>query len=249
MCFVFVIGVSSYYFFTSRPAGEPVTSDTWATSTFSVEKPASFAEFENGVFRATACNHSEVFYGASLIQQGDNPHGTWSSTVQNPTSALKKNITIYSNDEQQLILNFNGKRTSQIEWFSDNPVRRGSNIGILLVGDIGLDYYNPDILQPRALWMDIWLDTNPELEAKHWIGTSSLEHDYHSGFPVKTMPEVGKEYEFSFRIDSYIRDALNEWNGRANANFESFTLKMVQCYIEAAASKASIEVNRISIRT
>lgn len=245
--FVFVIGISSYLFLiapSSRHAEERVTSNVWVTSTWKMENTSSIATFENDVFSATANQSATNFFGASLIQQGDNPHGQWNLTASNPAAALKKDITISRNEGQQLILSFSGKRTSQIEWFSDNQSSRGSNIGILLVGDIGRDYYNPDTSQPRALLIDIWLDTNPEVKApNHWQGIPNVENDYHSGFPVKTMPEVGKEYEFNFRIDTFIRDALIRWN------LESFTLKMVQCYVEARASNASIEVNRIFITT
>jgi len=111
------------------------------------------------------------------------------------------------------------------------------------VGDIGSDYYN-DTSQPRALFIDIWLDANPKIdEPRHWPGVANVENDYHSGFPARTMLEIDEEYEFKFRIDAFIRDALSHWK------LDTFTLKMVQCYIEARASKASIEVSRIAIGT
>jgi hypothetical protein len=245
--FVLVIGVGAYL--SSRPHSniEYVTSDVladWADSTWEVEVPASLARIENDVFNATACKSSKDSFGASLIQQGDSPHGWWNVSIQHD---LRKEITIYKDGFDMypaLVLDFVGKRISPIEWFDNNQSNRGSNIGILLVGDVGLDYYNNDTSEPRALFIDIWLDTNPEVyEPQNWTGVKNVENDYHSGFPVKTMAEVGKEYAFKFRIDTFIVDSLKHWN------LEKFTLKMVQCYIEAKASRASVEVSRIIIST
>jgi len=216
-----------------------INTEEWNTSTWRVEVPPSYAKIENGIFKAVACQSSQDFFGASLIQQGDSPHGWW-----NTTAKLRKEITIYKDEEQLLILNFSGKRTSQIKWFTNDTQKRANNIGILLVGDFGQGYYDPDTSKPRALFIDIWLDTNPEVDApNHWPGVENVENDYHSGFPAQTMPEVGKEYEFKFRIDPFIKESLRHWD------LERFTLKMVQCYIEAKASNASIEVSRILIGT
>jgi len=57
------------------------------------------------------------------------------------------------------------------------------------------------------------------------------------------MPEIDREYNFSFRIDSYVKTALAHWN------LSQFTLMMVQVYVETEASKASIEVSRIILST
>lgn len=218
---------------------ELVTGDVWNTSLWRVEEPPSYAKFENGTFEAMAYQSSVDFFGACLIQQGDNPHSWWNSSAK-----LRNEITIYEDEEQALILNLKGKRTNQIEWLTDDSEDGSSNIGILLVGDIGLDYYNNDTSEPRALFIDIWLDTNPEVyEPQKWPGVKNVENDYHSGFPVQKMPEIGKEYEFEFRIDSFIREALIHWE------LNSFKLKMVQCYIEVKAAKASIQVSRILIGT
>lgn len=245
--FVLIIGVGVYLSWRPHVNIEYVTSDVltnWADSTWGVEVPPSFARIESGVFNATACKSSNDSFGASLIQQGDSPHGWWN--VSAPHN-LSKEITIYKDGFDMyppLVLDFVGKRTSQIEWFDNNQSNRGNNIGILLVGDIEAGYYNPDISKPRALFIDIWLDNNPEVNApNHWIGVTNVENDYHSGFPVKIMAEVGKEYAFKFRIDTFIVDSLRHWN------LEKFTLKMVQCYIEAKASKASVEVSKIIINT
>ncbi|MFX0107972.1 MAG: hypothetical protein ACFE7R_06800 [Candidatus Hodarchaeota archaeon] len=198
---------------------------------------SSYAKVEDEIFKAMIYQPSEDVFGACLIQQGNNPHDWWY-----PQEQLTKNVTVYNDDQQSLILDFKGKRTSQIEWFSNDTYNRFSNIGILLVGDVGLDYYNTDTSQPRALLIDIWLDTNPAInEVKHWQGVDDIENDYHSGFPVQTMAEVGKEYEFRCRLEPFIRESLNHWE------LELFELKMVQCYIEAKASRASIEVSRIII--
>jgi len=217
----------------------PVTGGVWEPSTYRVGVPPSYAKWENGVFTATARQSSTGFYGASLIQQGDNPHGWWNLT-QESEAKLNMSLTIYKDQECPLLLEFAGRRTSQIEWFSEGE--RGNNIGVLLVGDVGLGYYNSDTSKPHALFIDIWPDTNPQLEQRHW-GGSSPENDYHSGFPVESMPEIDKEYNFSFQIDSYIKDALTHWN------LSQFTLMMVQVYVEAEASEASIEVSRIALRT
>jgi len=230
-----ITGVGIYF---SLGREEYVTGDAWAPSKWRVEDP-SYAEFTNGSFSALAYQPSRDFFGACLIQQGDSPHGWW-----NPSEKLGKNITIYRDKEQPLILHFVGKRTSPIEWFNNDPQNCASNIGVLLVGDVGLDYYNNDTSEPHALFIDIWLDTNPEVNRTlHWPGVKDVENDYHSGFSVETMPEIGEKYEFKFRIDQIIKDALNRWK------LESFTLKMVQCYVEAKASKASIEVSKILIVT
>lgn len=209
--------------------------------------PPSFAEYENGVFNATVSQPSRDFFGASLVQQGDSPHGWWNLTASNPRASLKKEITIYKDGfdmNPPLGLDFIGKRTSPIEWFDSNQSNRADNIGILLVGDAGQGYYNSDTSKPRALYIDIWLDTNPEVKQPlNWTGVKNVENDYHSEFPVRNMSEIGNEYKFKFRIDTYVVESLRHWN------LEKFTLKMVQCYIEAKASKASIEVRRIVIST
>jgi len=241
--FVSILISVGAYFFLKRPLEikECVTGDVWATSLWRVEEPLSYARTENNTlpFEALAYQPSEDIFGASLIQQGDSPHNLWNVSTLH---SLRKEITIYKDKEQPLILHFKGKRISEIEWFTNDSENRFNNIGILLVGDVGLDYYNNDTSEPRALFIDIWLDTNPRInEPYHWQGVDNVENDYHSGFPVQTLSEIGKEYEFKFRIDSYIKDSLEEWE------LERFTLKMVQCYIEVKASKASIEVNRILI--
>jgi len=219
--------------------GSEINAEEWNTSTWKVEVPPSYAKIESAIFKAAACQSSQDFFGTSLIQQGDSPHSWW-----NTTAKLRKEITIYKDEEQLLILNFSGKRTSKIEWLSSDPQKRANNIGILLVGDVGQGYYDPDTSKPRALFIDIWLDTDPEVYVpNHWQGVENVENDYHSGFPAQTMPEVGKEYEFKFRIDTFIKGSLRYWN------LERFTLKMVQCYIEVKASNASIEVSRFLIGT
>jgi len=221
---------------------QEVTGDIWATSLWRLEEPPSYAETENGTlpFNALAYQPSEDIFGASLIQQGDSPHGWWNLTK----AKLRKNTTIHRDDQQSLTLDFNGKRTSPIEWFTDDTGNRFNNIGILLVGDVGLDYYNNDTSEPRALFIDIWLDTNPKInETQHWLGVRNVENDYHSGYPVQNMSEIGKEYEFKIRIDPFIKDSLEYWK------LDSFTLRMVQCYSEARASKALMEVTRIDIGT
>jgi len=237
---VIIIGVAVY--FLPRP-NYNVTGKTWATSMWGeVEVPPSFAKFENGIFNATVSQPSRDFFGASLIQQGDSPHSWW-----NLTAKLREEITYnraIADAQPALVIDFIGKRTSPIEWFDSNQSNRANNIGILLVGDVGLGYYNPDNSTPRALFIDIWLDNNPTFTAPvHWQGVKNVENDYHSGFPEKTMPKVGKEYQFTFRADNFIMDSLKYWK------LEQFTLKMVQFYIEAKASKASIEVRRLLITT
>lgn len=224
---------------------EIVTGDVWANSTYKVEVPPSYAKIENGVFEAMAYERSADYFGASLFQQGDSPHGWWNLTKQNPEANLRKNITIYRDkDQPTLMLDFTGKRAGPIEWFSDDPANRGNNVGILLVGDIGLGYYNHDNSTPRALFIDIWLDTNPAFTTTtHWQGVKGVENDYHSGYPVQNMSIVSKIYDFDFRVDTYIRDSLNHWG------LASFKLKMVQIYIEAEASSASIEVSKFALRT
>jgi hypothetical protein len=234
-------------FLSARPSAYVVTGDVWAESVSRAEVPPSFAEFNNNVFNATVSQPSTEFFGVSLIQQGDSPHGWWNLTESNPKASLKREVTIYKEGFDMyppLVLDFVGKRTSSIEWFTDNQSNRGNNIGILLVGDIGQGYYDPDTSKPRALFIDIWLDANPEVkQPQNWTGVNNVENDYHSGFPVGNMSEIGMEYHFNFRIDTFVVDALRHWN------LESFTLKMIQCYIEAKASRASVEVNRVLIYT
>jgi len=152
----------------SEKIWKPVTGEVWEPSTYRVEVPPSYAKWENGVFTATACQSSAGFYGASLIQQGDNPHGWWNLT-QESEAKLNMSFTISKDQECYLLLNFTGRRTSQIEWFGENEC--GSNIGVLLVGDVGLGYYDPDTSNPHSLFIDIWLDTNPQLSERHWGGS------------------------------------------------------------------------------
>jgi hypothetical protein len=239
---IIIIGFAAYFSLRPDPTRFYVTGDAWAESVWNADVPPSFAEFKNGVFNATVSQSSKEFFGGSLIQQGDNPHGGWNSTAK-----LKREITFYRSivDAQYaLIIDFVGKRNSPIEWFDNNESNRANNIGILLVGDFGGGYYNPDTSEARALLIDIWLDNNPAFSSPvHWQGVEGVESDYHSGFPAKNMIEVDKQYAFKFRVDGFIMDSLEHWG------LEQFTLKMVQCYIEAKASKASLEATRIIITT
>jgi len=236
---VYVIYRVTHPAFEGPPLQEYVTDTSWNSSLFNVEEAASYARIENGVFKLMVYQDSADFFGASLFQQGDNPHGVW-----NATARLRQEITIQNDREQWLILEFSGRRTSFIDWFSDDPDQRANNIGILLVGDVGLGYYDHDITAPRALFIDIWLDTNPRVpQPLHWQGVPGVENDYHSGYAAQNMSMVGRTYDFDFRIDQYIRDSLSHWG------LQSFRLKMVQFYIEGRASSASMDASRVVIRT
>jgi hypothetical protein len=226
---VIILGV--YLTLNSQTIGH-VSEREWATSKYPQSDPSD-SSIERGFFEARVHHSSEFDFGSSLIQQGDNPHGWW-----NCSAKLKTNLTIVKGEQQQLAFYFKGKRTSPIEWLSNDSQKRANNIGILLVGDVGLGYYNQDVTSPHALFIDIWLDTNPSFQGKAqlWQGIAGAENDYHSGYSVFSMPEIGKEYEINLRIDDYIRDALQDWR------LQNFKLMMVQCYIEGKASDASMEV-------
>ncbi len=237
---VIIVGVA-WYFISSRPYLY-VTGVNWKRSTWPVEVEGS-VEPVNGIFKMMISQPSTNFFGASLIQQGDSPHGRWNITDAGLSRTITWDTQI-ADAQPALVIDFIGKRTSSIEWFDDNESNRANNIGILLVGDVGLGYYNPDTSTPRALFIDIWLDNNPQFNNSiHWQGVKNVENDYHSGYPMQSMPEIGKEYEFKFRVDTQIIDSLKHWN------LTTFTLKMVQCYVEAKASRASIEVDKILITT
>ena len=181
----------------------------------------------------------------TVIQPDPEKWGCVAIAQGNPYPPLKKELRIDLDKEQPLIVYFKGKRTSKIHWFTEELRKRANNIGVVLIGDVGLDYYSSDETKPNRLYFDIYFDTNPFTHEVHYQGVYEVsgETSYHSGFSIGQMPFIGKEYEFKARIDRFIRKALRYWN------LPYFTIKMVQFYIEGRASKGSMEITKIDLGT
>lgn len=218
------------------PIRESILGDEWETNIWRQIKGIGdgYSKIENGVFKAMADYPTGQGTMCALIQQGKQPHSWWDSPAK-----LKNELTITLEDNQMLIVEFRGKRVNPIKWYSMG--NRINNIGMLLIGDVGLDYDNPDVNNPHALYIDFWFDIQPQIDQNHWQGVAGWENDYHSAYRLASMPLVGKEYEFRFRIDGLIRDALRRWN------LTSFTIKTVQLYIESRNSKGDVEISKFDL--
>mgnify|MGYP001098182233 CR=1 FL=1 len=81
----------------------------------------------------------------------------------------RKELRIDFSTDQPLIAYFKGKRLDQIEWFTNDLKKRANNIGFVIMGDVGLDYYNPDETKPRRLYFDIYFDTVPNIHVIHYL--------------------------------------------------------------------------------
>jgi hypothetical protein len=241
--FFTVLGIGFiYYLLTPQkvnvpPIKESILGDRWETNIWRQIKDIGegYAIIENGIFKAMVDYPTHLGTMCSLIQQGKQPHGWWDSPAK-----LKKEITITLNDDQILIVELVGKRTTPITWYN-LLLDRVNDIGMLLIGDVGLGYDDPDVTNPHALYIDFWFDIKPEIDQNHWEGVAGWENDYHSGYRIASMPNINQEYSFRLRIDNLIRDALRRWN------LERFTIKTVQLYIEARNSKAEMEIYKFDL--
>jgi len=218
------------------PIKETILGDQWETNVWKQIEGIGDgnAKIENGIFKAMIDYPTSQGTAVALIQQGKQPHSWWDSPAK-----LKNELVISLDVDQPLILEFQGKRTSSIYWYGTDP--RISDIGVLLIGDVGLDYDDPDTTKPHALYVDLWLDIIPREDVHHWQGVEGWENDYHSAFRITSMPNIGQEYEFRIRMDQQIKNALTRWN------LKTFTIKTVQIYVEARASKSSIEISKVNI--
>lgn len=229
-----------YYLLTPKipipPIEESILGSEWETNIWRQIPNIGdgYSKIENGVFKAMAGYPTSQGTMCSLIQQGKQPHSWWDSPAK-----LKKELTITLEDAQMLIVEFRGKRVNPIKWYSMG--NRINDVGMLLIGDVGLGYDDTDVSKPHALYIDLWFDIVPSIDQNHWQGVAGWENDYHSAYRLSSMLIVGKEYIFRFRIDGYIRDALRRWN------LERFTIKTVQLYVESRASRGDVEVSYFNL--
>jgi hypothetical protein len=223
---------------------EKITSNIWETKVWNLDN-GSDSKFESvvgnpmlyiNIFRGIAIKNNDTDFGSASIQQGDMPHGWYNSYAR-----LNEKITINKDDDQPLYLVTTVKRTSPINWISNNAEIQWNNIGLDVMGDVGLDYSNADITQPHALIIDFYHDTDA-IKPFYYQGSPLHDDDYRAGYPL--MParlEIGKEYQFKTRIDDKIKDAMNHYG------FTHFTIKYTEYYIEARGSSGSVEARDIAI--
>lgn len=212
-----------------------VTGPVWEKKTWNLDN-GSASGFDNGIFYGMAVKYSDSDFGVVSMQQGEMPHKWYNSSAK-----LMKEITIYKDKELPLYLTATINRTVPVEWYSSDPKNRWNNIGLDIMGDVGLDYYNTDISQPHALVIDFYHDTDIA-ESFYYQGAAPYDRDYRAAFPLTASRlDTGKNYSFKTRIDGYIRDALNHYG------FDYFTVKYTEYYLEVKASRGSFEAHDVAL--
>lgn len=232
LAFILVI-----YFGNELYLSRNVTGSNWETKVWNLD-PGSDSKFNSGTFQGTAIKNSSTDFGTASIQQGVMPHKWYTSSA-----GLRKELTLYRDADQPLYLTAKVKRIGEIEWYSSHPDKRWNNIGLDIMGDVGLDYGNDDITQPHALVIDFYHDTDA-VSPYYYQGAGSYDRDYRAGYPLAASRlDTDTEYYFKTRIDGYIKDAMNHYG------FEYFTIKYTEYYIEAKASMGSVTACDIALTT
>ncbi len=230
LAFAFMISILNYSYIP-----EKITGNVWEPKVWNLDN-GSYSKFDNGTFQAAAIKQIDTDFGSASVQQGNMPHKWYNSSAK-----LIKEITIDKDDNQKLYLIAKVNRLTAINWTGNDTSKRWNNIGIDIMGDVGLDYYNPDISKPHALIIDLYHDTDA-IYPFYQTGAIPHDNDYRAGYPLNpTRLGIGAEYAFKTRIDDKIRDALNYYG------FKNITIKYIEYYIEAKASSSSMQVKDISV--
>lgn len=212
------------------PISRPVTGAFWTPFNWQAGSGSTY-EY-NTVFKARIVNPSNDF-GALGLEQGKRAHG------KGAAEPLLLEITLNSTGNTALVLNLTVTRGA----IKNYGILSTLNIGVVLFGDVGLDYDNPDLTTPHAGVIDFYYHTSPLWRGESWSppGTSKYDSDYRAGKTMATMPTESTEHRFQNRIDPFIEKFL------AHYELPAFTIKLVQVYIEARNAEGEIEISKFEL--
>jgi hypothetical protein len=208
---------------------QQITGDVWTPFNWQAGSDSS-GEFVEGGFRARVVNGGSDF-GAVGLEQGERAHGNGNA------DPLLMEVTVNRTGNVPLILNL----TVDIESLKlYNFLSSTVNVGVVLFGDVGLNYSDPDLTGPHCGVIDFYYVVMRYWHGESWSPPESSEYDsdYRAGKVMVGPTILLGEYVFQDRVDDFVGSFL------AHYDLQFFRIKLVQVYIEAMSGEGEIVIRR-----
>lgn len=206
-----------------------ITGDVWTPFNWQAGSDSSGEFVENG-FRARIANGGSDF-GAVGLEQGERAHGNGNA------DPLLTEVTVNRTGNVPLILDLTVDIVSlKLYSFFSSAV----NVGVVLFGDVGLNYSDADLFGPHCGVIDFYYAVMPYWHGESWSppGSSKYDSDYRAGKVLVGPTILLGKYAFQDRVDDFVEDFLVHYD------LQFFRIKLVQVYIEAVSGEGEIVIRR-----
>ncbi len=206
-----------------------ITGDDWTSFNWQAGSDSS-CESSDNAFNARIVN-GESDFGAVGVEQGLRAHGNGAA------KPLLMEVKVNRSGNTPLILNFTLEKVSS-RLYSLSSV---FNVGVVLFGDVGLNYSDPDLSSPHAGVIDFYYHVTPFWHGETWSppGSSPYDSDYRAGKVMLNLLGSSEESRFQSRIDDFITKFLAQYD------LPFFTIKLVQAYAEAKNAEGEIVISEV----